>query len=400
MPVDFELTEEQKMLQKSARELAVKEFTRERAQEYEARGEFPWDLYRKCAEQGYIGLMWPEKYGGQGMGMLESFLVAYEFYKADPPLGAAVLAGTFGSDIIAHFGTEEQKAKWLPRLVKGEITSAGCFTEPQGGSDIARVLDTRAVKEGGHWVISGAKTFITNATTATILVTLTQTDPKAQPPYRGQTEFIVERGPSLVTTPLKGKMGWHASPTGDVVYNDIKLKEDAIVGGLAHLNRGFYMALAFLDEARVAVGSGSAATAEAALDKAIAYAKERQAFGRKIGGFQGLAFRLAEMATKLEMLKSCCFRGAWLIEKAKKDRTFAQESIKVASMCKWYGARLAVESCDLMVDVYGGAGYFAEEDVSRWYKFAKQLELVEGTKEVQKNAIARIILGDEITRTF
>src|SRR3989304_3853800 len=174
---------------------------------------------RKCAEQGYIGLMWPEKYGGQGLGFLESVLVTFEFWKVDPPLGAAVLAGTFGSGIIAHFGAEEQKAKWLPRLVKGEITSAGCFTEPQGGSDIARALDTRAVKEGGHWGISGGKTFITNATTATIFVTLAQTDPKAQPPYRGQTEFIVERGPSLVTTPLKGKMGWHASPTGGGASN-------------------------------------------------------------------------------------------------------------------------------------------------------------------------------------
>jgi len=400
MAIDFELTEGQKLLQNSAREFAQQEFTRERAMEYEAREEFPWDLYRKCAEQGYIGLMWPEKYGGQALGIVENMLVTYEFYKVDPPLGGAILAGAFGSDIIAHFGTEEQKVKWLPRLARGEITSAGCFTEPQGGSDIARVLDTRAVKDGGNWVINGSKTLITNATTATILVTLAQTDPKAQPPYRGQTEFIVERGPGLATTPLKGKMGWHASPTGEVAYNDVMVKDEAIVGGPASLNRGFYMALTFLDEARLIVGTMSAATAEAALEKAISYAKERQAFGRKIGGFQGLAFRLVEMATRVEMLKSCCFRGAWLVEKARKDRAFAQESVRIASMCKWYGAWLAVAACNLMMDVYGGVGYFSEEDVSRWYKFAKQLELVEGTKEVQKNAIARIMLGEDIVKSF
>jgi alkylation response protein AidB-like acyl-CoA dehydrogenase len=262
------------------------------------------------------------------------------------------------------------------------------------------VLDTRAVKAEGRWIINGSKTFITNATTATIFVTLVQTDPQAKPGYRGQSEFIIERGPGLETRALKGKMGWHHSPTGEVFFNDVKVADDTIVGGLPALNRGFYMGLSFLDEARLGVGNMSLGTADAALEKAFAYARERQAFGRRIGGFQGLAVRLVEMATKVELTRSLLQRGVWLSERARKDPAFRDESIRIASMCKWYGAKMAVEACDLLVDVYGGSGYFAEEDVSRWYTFAKQLELVEGTKEVQKNAIARLMLGDEIARGF
>jgi alkylation response protein AidB-like acyl-CoA dehydrogenase len=399
VPLDFELSEEQKMLQNSAREFAGKELTRDKAVEWERQHDFPWDIYRKVAQQGYIGMHWPPEYGGQGLGVAENLIVAYEFCKADPPLGASLLAGTFGSDIIAHNGTPEQKAKWLPRLAKGEITSAGCFTEPGGGSDISRVLETRAKKSGNAWLINGSKTFITNASTASIFVTLTQTDTEARPGYRGQSEFIIEKSPSVSVTPLKGKMGWHTSPTGEVVFTDVEVADDAIIGGPEGLNRGFYFALGFLDEARLSVGNMAIATAEAALDKAVSYSLEREAFGRKIAGFQGLAFRLVEMATEVELAKSLLLRGSWIYEKANEEPALREESIKVASMCKWYGARLAVQSCDLMVDTYGGSGYFAEEDVSRWYTFAKQFELVEGTKEVQKNAIARIMFGNEIAKT-
>ncbi|MGP3702178.1 MAG: acyl-CoA dehydrogenase family protein [Candidatus Bathyarchaeota archaeon] len=400
MPLDFELSEEQKLLQVSAREFALKEFTKEKAVEYEQKGEFPWDLYRKCAQQGYVGMTWPEEYGGQGLSFVDSMIVAYELVKVEPVIASAIMAGTFGSDIIASFGTHEQKAKWLPRLAKGEITSAGCFTEPAGGSDIARVLDTKAVKQGEYWIINGTKTFITNATTATIFVTLVQTNMAAQPPYRGQTEFIIERGPGVDTTPLTGKLGWHVSPTGEVSFSDVRVTDNEIVGGPVNLNRGFYLGLMFLDATRLAVAIQAIATAEAALERAITYSKEREAFGRKIAAFQGLTFRMVEMATKVEAAKALCFKGAWLTEKARKEPALMEESVKIASMCKWYCGRLAVEACDLAVDVLGGLGYFSEEDTSRWYKFAKMLELVEGTKEIQKNAITRIMFGREIAKYF
>ena len=400
MPIDFELTEEQKLLQKSVREFAVKELTRERALQYERNHEFPWDLYKKCARQGYLSAIWPPEYGGQGMSWLENMIILYELHRVEPTLASTIHVGIFGSDAINQFGTPEQKAKWLPRLASGEITCSGCFTEPGGGSDIARVLDTRAVKDGNEWIINGTKTFITNATTASIFVTLAQTDIQVNPPYKGKTTFIVERGPGIETNFLKGKLGWHASPTGEVIFTDVRVKEDDIVGGPSNLNRGFYMALSAIDDARLTIGVLSTATAEAALDKAVAYAKEREAFGRKIGGFQGLAFRLTEMATRVEMAKALCFKAAWLRVRSKEDPSLSEELLRLVSMLKWYGGRLAVESCDLLIDVYGGTGYFTEEDVNRWYTYAKSNELVEGTKEIQKNTIARIMLGSDITKDF
>jgi alkylation response protein AidB-like acyl-CoA dehydrogenase len=397
----FELTEEQKLLRDAVREFAKKEFTPERSREYEEKGEFPWELYRKMCQHGFLGLRIPEEYGGQGYGLIEELIVVYETVKIDPPLANAVHAGHFGVNFLINFGTQEQKAKWLPKLAKGEITSAAMFTEPAGGSDLARVLDTKAVKVGEKtWKINGTKTFITNATTFSVACVLTQTDPNANPPYRGQTIFVVERKPGIDATPIKGKMGWRASPTGEVSFSDVEVTDDDILGGPANLNRGFYQSLAFLDEARVGIGCMGIATAEAALEKAIQYAKERKAFGRIIAGFQGLAYRIVEMATRIELGKSMIFRAAKVIERSKEDKALLDEAIKLACMLKWYGTRLAVEACDLAIDVLGGYGYIAEYDVERWFRFAKQLEIVEGTKEIQKNAIARYVLGREAAQYF
>ena len=397
--MDFELTEEQKLMQQTAREFALKEFTPKKAADYEKKREFPWELYRKCAQQGYIGMIWPPEYGGQGLGLFESMTIAYELIKTEPTLGAAVLSGTLGSDIIAEFGAHDQKSKWLPRLTKGEIVSAACFTEPAGGSDIVRVLDTRAEKAGDGWVINGIKTFITNGTIATIFIALVQTDPKAERSYRGQTEFVIEKCPEIEARLLGEKMGWHISPTAEVRFNGVRVGDEDIIGGPSNLNRGFYMGLAFLDYSRLAIGWQAAAFAEAALERTVSYCKEREAFGRKIGGFQALAFRVVEMSTRIELLKSLCLRGTWMFERARKDPTLMEESIKLASMAKWYGARTAVEACDLAIDVHAGYGYI-ESDLERWYRFAKALDIVEGTKEIQKNVIARMLLGKELTRTF
>ncbi len=399
MPLDFELTEEQKLMQQTAREFALKEI-RPKAKEIEEKGEFPWDLYRKCAAQGYIGMTWPEEYGGQGLNMFDAMLVVYELVKADPPVATAILAGTFGADMIAEAGTHEQKSKWLPKLAKGEITSAGCFTEPAGGSDISRFLDTRAEKIGDNWVINGTKQFITNGTTASVFVTLVQTDMKVDRPYRGQTEFVIEKTPNVEARKYEDKMGWFASPTAEVRFNDVRVTDDDILGGPSNLNRGFYIGMMFLDSTRTAIGWQSAAVAEAALEQAVSYCSEREAFGRKIGGFQALAFRIVEMATQIEMLKSLCYRAAWMVQKARENPAlYGEESVKIASMAKWFGAKTAVQACDLAIDIYAGYGY-VESDLERWYRFAKSLEIVEGTKEVQKNVIARLLLGRELTRTF
>ena len=399
--MDFEFTEEQKMIQNAVREFAQKNLTAEKAREYEEKREFPWDIYRKACELGFLGLHFPEEYGGQGYGIIEHFIFCYEVTKADPPLGNAIRAAHFGAELILHFGTDEQKSKWLPKLAKGEITSSSMYTEPAGGSDITRVLDTRATKvSDNEWVINGTKTLITNATIFAVGTVLTQTDINANPPYRGQTIFIVEKNENVDVRPLKDKMGYHLSPLGEVSFDDLHVTDSDILGGPANLNKGFYMAIKFLNMTRARVGCHGVATAEAALEKMIKYANAREAFGRKISGFQGLTHRIVDMATRIELAKSLLWRTAWVIEKSMKDSSYMEESIKLASMLKWYGGRLAFEACDLAIDVHGGHGYLGDYDVERWARYAKQLELIEGTKEIQKNTIARYILGKEAVKHF
>jgi alkylation response protein AidB-like acyl-CoA dehydrogenase len=396
--MDFELSEEQRLIQQTAREFGEREI-KPRVKELREEKEFPWDLYRRTGDLGFIGICWPTEYGGQGLKWLDAMIVLRELVRADPEIGITLGSGYFGSDMIVELGTDEQRSKWLPRLAKGEITSAGCFTEPAGGSDISRALDTKAEKRDGIWILNGEKQFITNGTTASVLVTLAQTDPNASPPYRGQTEFVVERTEAIEANKYEDKMGWYLSPTCSVRYNDVELSEEDILGGVKNLNKGFYIAMSFLNMTRTAIAWQALGTAEAALENAISYCQEREAFGRKIGGFQGLAFRIVDIATQVEMLQDICFRAAWLVDKAKTDRAYRDESVKVASMAKWYGSKVASEAWDLAIDAHAGYGY-VESDVEKLYRFAKSLEIVEGTKEIQKNAIAGIILGREITKGF
>ncbi|MCS7114871.1 MAG: acyl-CoA dehydrogenase family protein [Nitrososphaerota archaeon] len=402
MLTEFDLTEEQRLIQEAAREFAEKELTPEKAREHEEKETFPWELYKKACEQGFLSIHFPEEYGGQGYGLLEHYISIYELAKVDPPLADTItMSAHFGVELLINFGAQEQKAKWLPLLAKGEIVMASMFTEPAGGSDLTRVLDTKASRVGDNkWRINGTKTFITNGEIFTVANVLAQTEPAAEPPYRGQTLFVVERASGIEATPITGKMGWRLSPTSEVTFTDVLATDDDILGGLQNLNKGLYLTLQWLPIARTKIGCFGIAAAEAALGKAIKYAREREAFGRKIGGFQGLAHRIADVATKVELGKSLLFRAIRVLEKARLDRAFMEEASKLSSMVKYYGSALSVEACDLAVDVYGGYGYIAEYDVERWFRWAKKNEIVEGTKEIQKNTIARQLLGKDLARYF
>lgn len=402
MFMGFELNEQQKLIQSAVREFAEKEFTSEKSREYEEKREFPWELYRKTCQQGFLSLHIPEEYGGQGYGLLEHYICLYEFAKVDPPLADTIIVSThFGVELLVDLGTDEQKAKWLPLLAKGEIVMASMFTEPAGGSDLTRILDTKATKIGDkEWKINGTKTFVTNGEIFKVANVLVQTDSEAKPPYRGQTIFTIEKTSAIETSPIHGKMGWHSSPTSEVTFTDVFATDEDILGGPSNLNRGFYLMLNWLPISRIKIGCLGIAAAEAALQKAILYSKEREAFGRKIGSFQGLAHRMVDIATKVELGKSLLFRAIKVLEKAQVDKSYADEAAKLASMVKYYGSALSVEACDLAIDVFGGYGYISEYDVERWFRWAKKLDIVEGTKEIQKNAIARYLLGRELAKYF
>ena len=381
--MDFKLTEEQLEIKSAVREFCLKEFTPELAMECDREEKFPWDLHRKAAQLGFVGIHFPEEYGGGGYGVLENVLVVEEMCRVDSTLGTAIMLGDFACDLILRHGTEEQKERWLPKVARGEAVSAGAFTEPARGSDITK-MDTTAVKEGDEWVINGTKTLISNATIASFFITLCQTNPEAEPTYRGQSLIIVEREtPGVDVTKIGGKLGIRSSPTGEVSFSDVRVPEENLLG---ELNRGFYHSLYFFDESRIEIAAQAVGIAQGALDRALKYAKEREAFGRKIAEFQAISHKLADMATKVEAARLLTYKAAWVVDHGELDPM-------LASMAKTYAGRIAVEVADEAIQIFGGYGYIGEYEVERFYRDAKITEIYEGTREIQKNTIARYLVG-------
>ena len=380
--MNFELNEEQKDIKKAVREFCEKEFTPELGLEFDKKEEHPTALYRKAAELGFTSLRFPEEYGGQGYGMFEECLVTEEMCRADPGLGVAVMSGTFASDIIMEHGTEEQKKKYITPLCSGKYISAGAFTEPAHGSDIAR-MDTTGVKSGGGWVINGSKTFITNAPVADFFLVLCQTDTKAEPSYRGQSIIAVDKGTNGIDiTKLHDKMGIRPAVTGEVAFSDVEAPEENLIGGL---NRGFYQVMGFFDVSRVPIAAQAVGIAQGAFERAFNYAKEREQFGRPIIQFQGVSFKLAEMAMRIEAARGLTYKAAWLIDQGKTDAM-------ITSMAKAFASRMAVEVTDWAIQIHGGYGYMGDYHVERFHRCAKITEIYEGTSEIQNLTIMRYLM--------
>ncbi len=379
----FELTDEQKDIQKAAREFAQNEFTNERGRLYDEKEEFPFDLWKKACELGFIGVHFPEEYGGAGMGILENTLIVEEFCRADTTIGSAIILADFSSEVIMRFGSEEQKEEVLPKVASGKAITAGCYTEPEAGSDLT-AIKTKAEKDGDEWVINGNKIFITNGTIADYFIVLAVTDPNAKPRYRGFSTFLVRRdAEGLSTSKIGGKLGIRASPTAEVVFKNVRVSEDDVIG---QLNRGFYQVLEFFDESRIEIAAQALGIAQCAYDKTLDYVKQRKQFGQPIAAFQALQHRLAHLATMLEATRLLIYKAAWNYDKHGIDPT-------LTSMAKYLAGKLAVHVCDEAVQMHGGYGYVAENDVERYFRDAKITEIYEGTKEIQLNTIAKGLLG-------
>ena len=382
--MDFELTREQKEIQKAVRDFVKGEFKKDVIEELIEKHAYPEKIWKKAAQLGFIGVHFPEKYSGMGLGCLENILVAEELARGDSTVGTCLLIADFASEIILHFGNEEQKAKWLPKVAEGECLSCGAFTEPDHGSDITSV-ETVAIKEGDSWVINGAKIFITNSgPLAGFYCVLCQTDPDAKPLYRGLSLILVEAdNPGISTQDVGKKMGITLSYTAEVVFKDVRVPLSNLIG---KENKGFYQLLEFFDESRILVAAQALGTAQGGFDRALAYVKEREQFGKKIAQFQATQHKLAEMATKIELARLVTYKAAWNFDQGRIDP-------KLTSMAKMYAARTAVEVCDEAIQLLGGYGYMQEYEVERFYRDAKITEIYEGTKEIQKNTIASALLG-------
>jgi len=381
--MDFELNKEQEAIRSAARDFAKGEFEREVALEHERNHRFPREIWKKACELGFMGLHFPEEYGGQDYGILENVLVVEEFCRQDSGIGVALTLADFASEIILRFGTEEQKEKYLTPVTEGTMISCGGFTEPDHGSDIT-LMNTTAVREGDEWVINGTKTFITNGTIGDYVSVLCQTHPDASPTYRGQSVILVERGtPGFTDADVGEKMGIKMTSTGELSFNNVHVPLSNLIG---EENRGFYQVLEFFDESRVEIAAQALGIAQGAFDRALAYTKERRQFGKKLAQFQVTQHKLADMATKIETARLMVYKAAWNYDKGRIDPM-------LTSMAKMYAARTAVEVADEAIQLHGGYGYMLEYDVERFYRDAKIMEIYEGTREIQKNTIASSLLG-------
>ncbi|MBT8338816.1 MAG: acyl-CoA dehydrogenase [Desulfatitalea sp.] len=381
--MDFELNKTQMDIQKAVRDFVKGEFSKELALELEEKHEFPRKIWKKACDLGLIGVHFPETYSGQGLGSLEDILVVEELCRGDSSIGSAVALSAFASEIILHYGTNAQKEKYLTAVAEGKMMSAGAFTEPDHGSDIT-FMNTTAVRDGDEWVVDGGKTFITNGGLAGFYSVLCQTDPDAKPGYRGQSLILVEADREGVSaTDIGAKMGIRMMATAEVTFKQVRVPLENLIG---EENKGFYHVLHFFDESRIQIAAQALGTAQGAYDRALAYVKQREQFGKKIAQFQVTQHKLADMATKIELARLITYKAAWNFDQGRIDP-------KLTSMAKMYAARTAVEVADEAIQLLGGYGYMTEYEVERFYRDAKITEIYEGTKEIQKNTIASALIG-------
>jgi len=382
--MDFELTKEQQDIQNAAREFAETEFEKNYVLELDRTHQFPWEIWRKAATLGFVGIDIPEEYGGQGYGLLENALVREQFCRWGAGVANSILGSYMGSKIILKKGSEDQKRKYLPPLFKGEAISSAAFTEPDRGSDlISGPLSTTAVREDRDYIINGTKTLISFASIAKFAVVLCQTDSESSPSYHGHSTIIVEMDrPGIEITELE-KMGWKTNPCCEVAFVGVRVPQENLVG---EEGRGFYQAIELLDETRINIGASAVGMAQGAFERALQYAKTREAFGRKIGAFQGVSHKLAEMATYIETSRLLVYKAAWEFDHGRVNP-------KLSSMAKWFPTNVAVKVADEAIEILGGHGYMAENEVERFYRDARGAEIYEGTREIHKNTIARYLLG-------
>jgi len=380
--MDFELTNRQKQIRLAAREFAEGEFP-EIAREYDRREEFPRELWKKACELGFIGLFIKKGYGGLGLGFLEFTMVMEEFWRVDPGCGNILLT-TFGSELIQLYGTEEQKRKYLPPLTKGKAIMGTAITEPDAGSDILSIL-TLAKRDGDSYVINGSKQFITNGSIANYLAVFCQVQPEVESRLKRFGVIIVETDrPGFSALKITGKMGIRASDTAEIRFSDVRVPKENLIG--TKEGEGFSQIMQLFNINRVIAASQGIGVAQGALDKAIQYVKKRKQFGQPLAAFQATQFKIAEMATWVEVARNLCYQAGWMLDHEKVDP-------KLISIAKYLAGEVGVKVTNDALQLHGGYGYIADYDIERFYRDAKIVEIYEGTKEIEKNTIARELLG-------
>jgi alkylation response protein AidB-like acyl-CoA dehydrogenase len=381
--MEFSRSDEQKQVLEEVRRFADNEI-RPVASEYDQEEKYPHEVMEKATEMGLTGAHFPIEYGGADYSTLEMAMITEELFAADPGIALCITSAGFGAEAIMEFGTDEQKERYLPPITEGESVMGAAISEPQAGSDVTSI-QTRAEKDGDEWVINGSKMWITNGSVGDYFVVMAETDPHVEDRYSGFSQIIVEADrDGFSADKITGKMGIRASDTAELVFDDVRVPEENLVGSRG---MGFLQLMQFFDETRTAVAAQGVGIAKGAAERALEYAQEREQFGRSISDFQAIQHKLADMHTRTEAARMLTYKSAWSVDHESQSLT------ALASMAKEFASRVATDVADEAVQVYGGSGFVNDYDVERFYRDAKITQIYEGTTEIQKNIIARELLG-------
>jgi alkylation response protein AidB-like acyl-CoA dehydrogenase len=377
---DFSISESQQMIGRMAKDFAEK-YIRPHVMEWDEAQHFPIDLFKKLGELGMMGVFVPEKYGGSGFGYFEYVTVIVEIAKVCGSIGLSIAAhNSLCTGHILAFGSEEQKHRWLPKLATCEWLGAWGLTESNTGSD-ALGMNTTAVLDGDHYIVNGSKNFITHGKSGDVAVVMVRTGEKGD--SKGISTLVIEKGtPGFTHGKKENKLGMRASETTELIFDNCRVPKENLLG---KEGEGFKQAMKVLDGGRISIAALSLGIAKGAFEAAVAYSKERKQFGQPISNFQGIAFKLADMATEIEAAELLIMQAADL-----KNRH--QPVTKQAAMAKYYASEVAVRTATEAVQIFGGYGYTKDFPVEKYYRDAKLCTIGEGTSEIQKIVISREVL--------
>ena len=378
--MNFELNENQKMIQQMVRDFAEKE-VRPYMNQWDADEYFPVETMKKLGELGLLGIFIPEEYGGSGFSYYEYVTTLIELGKVCGGIGLSVAAhNSLCTGHIYYHGSEAQKKKYLPKLASGEFIGAWGLTEPNTGSDAMR-MKTTAVKYGNEWVINGAKNWITHGLSGDVAVVLVRTGELLD--SKGISAFIIEKGtPGFSAVKIKDKLGVRASETAELIFDNVRVPQENLIG---EVGQGFYQAMQILDGGRISIAALSCGVARGAYEASVKYAKEREQFGKPIAAFQGISFKLADMATNCEASELLTFQAAYL-------KNNKLPMTKEGAYAKYFASETAVKNGNEAVQIMGGYGYTKEYPAEKFLRDSKLMTIGEGTSEIQKVVISREIL--------
>lgn len=380
--MNFDYNETQSMIAQSIRDFAEKEI-RPNIMEWDEAQIFPVSLFKKLGEMGFMGVLVPEELGGSGLGYHEYITIVEEISKVDPSIGLSVAAhNSLCTNHILTFGNEEQKKRWIPKLATAEHIGAWGLTEHDTGSD-AGGMNTTAKKDGDFWIVNGAKNFITHAISGDIAVVIVRTGEKGD--SKGMTAFVFEKGmPGFASGKKENKLGMRASETAELIFDNCRIPD---ANRLGEVGQGFIQAMKVLDGGRISIGALSLGIAKGAYEAALKYSKERHQFGQPICEFQGISFKLADMATEIEASELLLHKAAFLKQQHKPVTT-------MGAMAKMYASEVCVKVANEAVQIHGGYGYIKDYPVEKFYRDSKLCTIGEGTTEIQKIVISRNLLKE------